>query len=402
MMTVSQIRIVQDPKIPASLVRDVQAKLAYLDEVIKTARVSIDGLEIELVFHRAIDDARQAKIRMNVDALVESMCHRAFDPQLPVVDDHTKPVAYQQDPMPILLARREVVQEGPGYFVIGPMMSRLVNYVESRLVQVADHLEAAPYRFPALISPAYLEKVEYFKNFPHSLSFVTHLREDLENIQRFSRMAVTHEDVVAIDGQSYAPFQAMLAPTVCHHLYFSLADSEIGPNGLTATANGHCFRYESINMVSLERLWNFTMREIIFVGTAEQTKRRLDEARTHVGGILKDLSLSYRIMTANDPFFIDTFRKQTQIQQTFEMKFEIQADLPYKQDTIAVGSYNRHGNFFGRSLNIRLTNGSPAFTACFAMGFERLAFAFVSQHGLDIDQWPAAVRDAVLPLSPER
>ena len=148
-------------------------------------------------------------------------------------------------------------------------------------------------------------------------------------------------------------------------------------------------------MVSLERLWNFTMREIIFVGTDEQTKNWLDEARAQIGVILEDLRLSYRIMTASDPFFVGSFRTQAQIQQTFEMKFEIAVDLPYKQDTIAVGSYNRHGNFFGRALNIRLTNGFPVCTACFGMGFERLALAFVSQHGLDVKQWPATVREAL-------
>ena len=244
MMAISTICIVQDLKIPASLVREIQAKLAYLDEAITAARVSADGLKIELVLNRVCDAADEAKIRANVDALVKSMCHGAFDPQLRVVEDHWAPVAYQKNPMPELLARREVVQEGPGYFALGPMMSQLVDYFESRLVQVADRLQAAPYRFSALISPAYLEKVQYFKNFPHSLSFVTHLREDLENIQRFSRTAVTHDGAVGFEAQCYAPFQAMLAPTVCHHLYFSLADSEISTKGLKATASGHCFRYE--------------------------------------------------------------------------------------------------------------------------------------------------------------
>jgi hypothetical protein len=174
--------------------------------------------------------------------------------------------------MPELLARREVVQEGPGYFVLGPMMSRLVEFVESRLLQVADHMHAVPYRFPALISPAYLEKVKYFQNFPHSLSFVTHLREDFEIIQKFSSIAATRDGTVATNETTHATCRAMLSPAVCHHLYFSLSDSEIDSAGLVATASGHCFRYESINMVSLERIWNFTMREIIFVGTDEQTK----------------------------------------------------------------------------------------------------------------------------------
>ena len=136
------------------------------------------------------------------------------------------------------------------------------------------------------------------------------------------------------------------------------------------------------------------MREIIFVGTDEQTKAWLDEARDRIRTILQDLHLSYRVMTASDPFFIGVFRTQAQVQQTLEMKFEIHAHLPYKQDTIAVGSYNHHGNFFGRSLNIRLAKG-PACTGCFGMGFERLAFAFVAQHGLDTGRWPAAVREAL-------
>jgi hypothetical protein len=392
-MKTSIILIFQNPTIPPSLIRETQSKLAYLDEAITAAHVSDNGHEIELVLRGSVDDAHEMRIRENVKVLVRLLCDGGFQLQLRVVEDHTIAVPHRQDPMPELLARREVVQEGPGYFVLGPMMSRLVEFVESRLLQVADHMHAVPYRFPALISPAYLEKVKYFQNFPHSLSFVTHLREDFKIIQKFSSIAATRDGTVATNETTHATCRAMLSPAVCHHLYFSLSDSEIDSAGLVATASGHCFRYESINMVSLERIWNFTMREIIFVGTDEQTKAWLDEVRDRIRTILQDLHLSYRVMTASDPFFIGVFRTQAQVQQTLEMKFEIHAHLPYKQDTIAVGSYNHHGNFFGRSLNIRLAKG-PACTGCFGMGFERLAFAFVAQHGLDTGRWPAAVRES--------
>ena len=38
------------------------------------------------------------------------------------------------------------------------------------------------------------------------------------------------------------------------------------PERRGSTAAGHCFRYESRNIRGLERLWDFTMREIIYCG----------------------------------------------------------------------------------------------------------------------------------------
>jgi seryl-tRNA synthetase len=184
----------------------------------------------------------------------------------------------------------------------------------------------------------------------------------------------------------------MLSPTVCHHLYLALAGETLPSGGLTATAECHCFRYESSNMVSLERLWNFTMREIVFVGEPDFVADGLDEVRRLAQPIFADLGLAYSIETASDPFFVDTFRDQTSFQNAYLLKFEIRALLPFKDDTIAAGSYNRHLDFFGRELDIRLADGSPAHTGCVGFGFERLCLAFVAQHGPDPVHWPDPVR----------
>jgi len=46
-----------------------------------------------------------------------------------------------------------------------------------------------------------------------------------------------------------------------------LRDSKLTiPRAITAL--GNCFRYESTNLTGLERLWDFAMREIVFVGLA--------------------------------------------------------------------------------------------------------------------------------------
>lgn len=394
-MSISSLEFRQDPPVPAFLIRDVLAKLAYVDERVQGAQISGSGDTIQLMLRAALGAGEVEALKARVATLVTAMSDGAFEPELRVLEAHEGQIKTDIDPMAELLARREVVQEGAGFFIIGPLLTHVVSYVEDRLLEIAGELGATPFRFPALIAPGYLERVQYFKNFPHSLSFATHLRENLPDIQRFSAEATTIGSRVEADPELFARPAAMLAPTVCHHLYLALSDTELEQDGIIATASGNCFRFESINMVSLERVWNFTMREIIFVGEDEQVRERLDNVRAAVRPLLEELGLAYKVMTANDPFFIGTFRDQAAYQAAFELKYEIRAELPYKKDTVAIGSYNRHGDFFGRSLNIRTPDGSPACTGCIGIGFERLALAFVAQHGLDPDNWPKPIRDAV-------
>ena len=387
-----ELKFTINPAVPKFLIRDVLGKLAYLDERIHAARISGTGDLIELELRKGGEEDRDS-LAQRINSLVGAMSEDAFEPDLRVLEQHRPRIPVGIDPLPELLERREIVQEGTGFFVVGPLLTQVIQYFEGRMIEVAEAMGALAFRFPALISPRYLERVKYFKNFPHSLSFVSHLRENLPDIERFmDEASVSDDGSIAASAQGYANPSAMLSPTICHHLYLALSESEIPENGITATASGNCFRYESINMVSLERVWNFTMREIIFVGTDEQVSERIEAVRRAMRPLFEELDLSYNVITANDPFFIGTFRDQAAYQAAFELKFEVRADLPYKSDTVAVGSYNRHGDFFGRTLNIRLPDGSPACTGCFGAGFERLALAFVTQQGTDPQNWPAKIR----------
>lgn len=396
MTALHPVQFLLTEEIPHFLIKEVLAKLAYLDEAVRSAQISSDGrtVTLNLVEPVAPDAARVLQGRL--EHLVASMSRGVFEPTLRTVDE----MVYggsppEHDPIEELLATRQVFAEGQGFFALGPLLSTVVDLFERRLIEVARALGASEYRFPALIPVEYMEKVKYFTNFPHSLTFATHLRENLSEIERFSATAQTSDSKILADASFYAPVPAMLSPTVCHHLYLSLADTKLPAGGVVATACGHCFRYEARNMMSLERLWNFTMREVIFVGSEEQVRLRLAEAQTHVRKILAEFELSHKLMTATDPFFIGTFRDQVAYQAAFELKYEIRAALPFKKDTLAIGSYNRHGDFFGRTLNILLEDGTPAHTGCLGIGFERMAYAFISQYSADVSKWPTFVRNSI-------
>ena len=381
--------------LPEFLVKDVCGKLAYVDERVTQGDVNAPRDSITLLLSEPVDEGMAAELDMRVRALVHSMAEGAFEPEMRILEEKHGSGSHSGDPMPELLQSRAVVQEGPGFFALGPSLASLLNYVDARLVGIADQFEASPYRFPALVPATLMERVQYFTSFPHSLSFVSHLSENLPNIERFAAEAKCEHGRVVIDRSVFAPPTALLSPTVCHHVYFGLENSVIDQRGFIATACGSCFRYEASNMVSLERLWNFTMREIVFVGDEDFVSDNLTKARTVARSLFDDLDLTFRVETANDPFFIGTYRDQAAYQAAFELKYEIRAALPYKGSTMAVGSYNRHGDFFGRKLNISDSTGQPVQSGCFAIGLERIVWAFLAQHGINPEGWPAAIRSTV-------
>lgn len=377
--------------IPAHLVGQVQAKLAYVDEAIASASIAADGSRIDLQLRATAPADLEAKVQ----SVVQDMASGASKPKVEVLEDHLqRAVPYAADPMPELEQRGEVHQQTNGVYSFGPLLANLIGVFEDYFLELAAEFGAQPQRFPTLISAQMLGRVNYFRAFPHSLTFATHLREDLHIISDFAENTVYEPAGLSASLESFSKIQALLSPAVCYHLYFGLADKPLPGGQLAATAVGHCFRYESSNLNSLERLWDFTMREVIFVGPREYVLDNREAARKKVTPWLQELGLAYMVESANDPFFVGEFRKQAAFQNAFQLKYEIRARLPFKDSTLAVGSYNYHQDFFGRHLNITLPDGKPAHTGCVAFGLERMAYAFVAQYGLDPAQWPAIVRGA--------
>lgn len=383
-------------ELPSHLVREVASKLAYVDENIAGASIADDGGQIDLELREAVDAERAVEIEAKVQRVVEEMAKGAITPKIEILEDFMdRTVPYHKDPMEELLALGEVSQEETGIYTLGPLLTRLVEYFESRFLELAGHFNAEPYRFPTLISARFLDRVDYFSAFPHSLTFVTHLREDLDVINEFAETAAYEEDGLNASSEFFAKMQALLSPAVCYHLYFSLADHPLPDGELVATAVGNCFRYESTNLTSLERMWNFTMREVIFVGSKDFVLEKREKSRLFMQKVFEEIGLAYRVETANDPFFVGEFRKQVAFQTAFQLKYEIRASLPFKDTTLAVGSYNYHQDFFGRHLDITLPDGSPIHTGCTAFGLERVVYAFLSQFGLDMKDWPKPIREAM-------
>ena len=171
-------------------------------------------------------------------------------------------------------------------------------------------------------------------------------------------------------------------------------DETLPAGGLVYGIQGKCFRYESSNLSDLRRLWDFTMREIVFLGSRNYVLERREETIETMSNFLSELRLGGQIRTASDPFFIapDAISK-TYFQLSSDSKFEVALEIE-GQEYLAVGSHNYHSDFFGRAFHTTVEGAGAMHSVCWAFGLERWVYAFLIQHGSNPAAWPDAVRNA--------
>jgi len=375
-----------DVEVPQRLEEEFLKRLPYVSEGIRNPRLGSDGRRVTFDLLE-----RFAPRAHDIAAAIADVARRLTRDQRvlgarTIARRDERPSACADDPHPALEARGDIVPLGQGRYAFGPRLVALMARLDAEITGIAGALAAPSYAFPALIGADVLDRCQYFKNFPTALSFVSHLREDHASIREFAREARCADGQLAFDTSRLSPVDCLLAPSVCFHWYACLAGTSL--DSKTITAAGRCFRYESTNLTGLERLWDFTMREVVFAGPPEYVLTQRQACIDKSIALLDRLGLAYEVTTATDPFFADVYAAQAAYQQGFELKFELLVPLPYSGRMLAVGSINYHQDFFGRSFAIQ-ANGAPAHTGCLGFGLERLALAFIAQHGVNEETWPA-------------
>ena len=183
-----------------------------------------------------------------------------------------------------------------------------------------------------------------------------------------------------------APIRDVLTPAACYHLYDHCARQELDRPRYFTTRNT-CFRRE-VEYTPLERQWSFSMREIVCMGTAEETRSFVDETTQELDRFVADIGLPLAWAQASDPFFRPSRNPQYLMQQVDPTKHELLFD-----DRLAIASTNLHHDHFGRAFDLSRADGSigephPVHSACVAFGIERWLAAIVHQVGFDPVRWP--------------
>ena len=385
--------------IDADLAADIEKQAVYVSPHLHGLRVREDGAAVTFTVD---DDAGLDDAREKVERFIVDMVQKFRKLSRKVLASNTRKSGHplERGVYDELKRRRWVLELGRGQVGLAGPALRLARTLdeECRALGV-DRFGASEESYPALIPASVLGRCGYFASFPQAVSMVAHLIEDYDLIEQFRRANAESPDLNVPDPAAFPTPEACLVPAVCYHCYQALEGRDVGAAGYVATSCGKCFRYESSNIQGLDRLWDFTMREVIFVGTEAFVVERRQKAIDAVTEQLARWDLDGTIETANDPFFPTTYGVKTYWQVRSDLKFELRLAVEPsalgQARSLACGSFNLHESFFGKTFHITAADGQPAFTGCVGWGLERWVLACFTQHGFEGDRWPAALRERV-------
>jgi seryl-tRNA synthetase len=255
----------------------------------------------------------------------------------------------------------------------------LYRRLDRMFLSWAESFRAVDYRFPAFIPARELAKIDYFRSFPHLVTFPVALESSAANIERFTGNSILNGRG-EVELTATAPVRDALTPAACYHFYAHFQGERLAaPKYVTTCAT--CFRRES-RYAPLERQWSFSMREIVCIGTAEEVKEFLRAVEAKARRFFEKSGLRVEFKNATDPFFNPSNNPKYLLQKLDPVKSEMVVD-----DRLAIGSINFHRNYFGEAFDIH-REGREAFSGCAAFGLERFMFAFLDRFGVDESNWP--------------
>jgi seryl-tRNA synthetase len=169
-----------------------------------------------------------------------------------------------------------------------------------------------------------------------------------------------------------------LTPAVCLHLYPMLEGKKI--EDMTVTMFGRAYRYENGRFDGLIRLWDYAIREIVFIGSPQYVKEKLQEIKEETKKMVKELGLPANIEKANDHFYpSDKNKIRERIQIVNSTKDELVVPIHGKE--VAISSFNYHGTNFSKVFHF--DNENSTVTGCVGYGLERWVAA-INEYNIDI------------------
>jgi hypothetical protein len=366
-------------------------KIFHVSSGIRDIRFGDGGtLEVTLENSEAASSVEQ-----KLDRLIQRFAEFDFAPAERILYEAPGHLgAAFQDPTDPLLATGAIVKLGEGQFALTGTALDLLDYFDTSVKEIGNEFGAQEYRYPTIIPIRAMQRIQYLRGRPECLNFVSHLREDIDVIDAFSRDAPGMTDRAEVNGR--AETDCLNSVAVCLHAFHQLQDHDLGDRAIRIGAVGKCMRYEAGNMRSLRRLRDFTMREVIAMGTESEILMFRKRAFARMTERLAEWGLASVVATAGDVFFTQAFAEQSVFQKVFDLKYELRARLAPPDDSLAIGSLNDHRDFLGKGFGI-MAGGRPAHSSCLAYGLERCVYAFLAQHGMKQSNWPDAVARRLRP-----
>ena len=376
---------------------DIEKESVFVSPGIERILVNEDRASARLVVRPGADlDEITGKARRYLDVMAKQLS--GFEIKVFVETRRKDTGGYEANVNEGLVQRGWMHDYGKGQVAYsGPVLNlaRLINDRAGELYKKT--FGAVDGHFPAMIDADTLHKCGYFDSHPNAVTFLGNVIEDFDAIEEF-RLANSCSEGALLPPHDHVHIDGMcLNPAACFPCYPTLTGKTIG-EGEAYSWLGRVFRYESRNIRGLDRLYEFNVRELVFVGSEDYVRACRMKALPIVEELAGLMDIDCKVQTATDPFFATVSAAKKFWQAAQEVKNEIKipalaADGRVTQ--LACGSINLHGNFFGKRFDILTRDGEPAQTGCVGLGIERWVLAAFTQHGFDERRWPEPVRNLI-------
>jgi seryl-tRNA synthetase len=286
-----------------------------------------------------------------------------------------------------LVGAGHLIESGvAGVYGHGQAYERVIEQLTELVSELGAAGGASKLRFPPIVPRRALETNGYVGNFPHLAGSIFGFEGSEADAKVQGERAAAHEDWSEFQSQT----DLMMLPAACYPVYPALAaQGPVAPGGLTVDIGGSwVFRHEP--SLDPARRQAFRMHEIVRVGEPDAVAQWRKEWSQKGIELFRELGLEGQLANANDPFFGRVGRLLAANQSAEELKWELEVQIAGPEPT-ACASFNYHMDHFGHVWDLKLSDGAPAHTACAAFGQDRIVLALLHVHGLDVEQWPAAV-----------
>jgi len=156
--------------------------------------------------------------------------------------------------------------------------------------------------------------------------------------------------------------------------------------------SGTSHRYESGGIHGIERVDEFHRIEIVWLGTKEQTLEEAERLKSCYKHIFEDiLELRWRMAWVT-PWFMAQEGKTGLAEMQGAGTVDYEALLPYNGNWIEFQNLSVNGEKYPRGFTVKAQSGDALWSGCSGVGLERWTSAFLSQKGLDSENWPEEFR----------
>lgn len=368
--------------------------LSYLSEYVKEIKRNQD--EVIISYEGTEESVIEEKVNELEKMILSKLSKKTTEVKIKTIFDNTaQQTSNQEDIFQPMLEKGIVRQIDSGVFAYSGIFLKVFRYfcqkIESEIDKLFPELDKTNFEVPVLTPVADYEEGKYFETFPHHIMFKTTLKNDISVIDRFAKNGMKDASIL----EEAIPPQSVLRTAACVPVYPMFRNQEISDDKPACVmVSGKCFRNEGSNVSELARLNEFYMKEYVFIGTPEQSKAYIEKAYALWEFWIDCFKLNCKIETANDSFFASNYKKLQLFQMLGDSKREFKLLIPATGNYISCSSANFHRTHFTKVYNIR-TKGSEAYchSSCFAFGIERLTYAFLSQNGLNPENWSETVKE---------